>query len=909
MVRPRVESSTEPRAAARYGAALLVSALALLLTWLLGSLIASSPFLLFIAAVAISAWYGGLGSGLLATFFGVVAVEYFFIPPAFSLSRSSADILRLVGFTLVALLINWLIQARQRAVATAYQQERFRITLASIGDAVIATDAAGRITLMNPVAEALTGWTAAEASGQDLAAVFRIINEMTRQEVESPAMRVIREGVVVGLANHTLLIARDGAEIPIDDSGAPIHDATGNLQGVVLVFRDIAERRNAQLAQARLAAIVESSADAIISKSLDALILSWNAGAERIYGYTAEEAVGRPIAMLVPPDRPDELPQIMERLKRGEHIDHYETVRRRKDGRYIHVSLSISPIVSAAGVIVGASTIARDITERKQAEELLARYQLLSENARDIMLFIGLDGRIVEANRAAVEAYGYDHATLLSLNIYDLRDPVTAADVPSQIRQAHTTGILFETRHRRSDGATFPVEVNSFGADINGERLLLNIIRDITERKQAEEAQRFLAEASAMLVSELGYQGRLETLTHLVVPGLADWCAVDILAEDGSLELVAVAHVDPEKVAWAQDLRRRFPPDPQAPQGLHNVTRTGAPELYPEISDALLAAGARSPEELEIARQIGFSSAMVVPLIARGRTLGAITFVSAESGRRYSEADLALAEELARRAALAVDNARLTEAEQQARARAEAAVRLREQFLSVAAHELKTPLTSLLGYAQLFQRRTEREGILTERDQRALQVIVEQSARLNKMVLALLDLSRIETGQLTIERAPMDICALLRRLVEEIRPTLDGRALDLVCDDEPLMIAGDELRLEQVFQNLIQNAIKYSPDGQPVIVRARQCEQRACVSVADQGIGIPQTALPQLFQRFYRASNAADQQFSGIGVGLYVVKEIVDLHGGDVTVASVEGHGSTFTVSLPLLESGTSVSI
>jgi PAS domain S-box-containing protein len=252
MVRPRVESSTEPRAAARYGAALLVSALALLLTWLLGSLIASSPFLLFIAAVAISAWYGGLGSGLLATFFGVVAVEYFFIPPAFSLSRSSADILRLVGFTLVALLINWLIQARQRAVATAYQQERFRITLASIGDAVIATDAAGRITLMNPVAEALTGWTAAEASGQDLAAVFRIINEMTRQEVESPAMRVIREGVVVGLANHTLLIARDGAEIPIDDSGAPIHDATGNLQGVVLVFRDIAERRNAQLAQARL---------------------------------------------------------------------------------------------------------------------------------------------------------------------------------------------------------------------------------------------------------------------------------------------------------------------------------------------------------------------------------------------------------------------------------------------------------------------------------------------------------------------------------------------------------------------------------------------------------------------------------------------------------------------------------
>jgi signal transduction histidine kinase len=435
---------------------------------------------------------------------------------------------------------------------------------------------------------------------------------------------------------------------------------------------------------------------------------------------------------------------------------------------------------------------------------------------------------------------------------------------------------------------------------VSGEHVLLSIARDISTRKRAEERQHFLADAGKALASSLDYQTRLDTVAQLAVPRIADWCAIDIVGDDTSVSQLVVAHVDPTKVAWARELRQRFPPDPDTPRGVPNVIRTGRTEFFPEITDDMLRASAHSAEQLEIALKVGFTSVIIAPLTARDRTLGAITFVTAESGRRYDAADVALAEELARRAAIAIDNARLYAAEQQARAEAEAAVRLRDQFLSIAAHELKTPLTTLLGNAQLMLRRAQRDSTLPERELRQLRMINEQSSRLHRMVLALLDISRLESGQLSIERARLDLVALTRRVVDEIRPAADGRTIDFVAPGEPLPIAGDELRLEQVLQNLIQNALKYSPDDQPIAVRVERRSGQAAVVVADRGIGIPAAALPRLFTRFYRAPNAEIQQIGGMGVGLYVVKEIVTLHGGEIAVESVEGQGSTFTILLPL---------
>ena len=259
-------------------------------------------------------------------------------------------------------------------------RERLRITLASIGDAVVTTDDAGRVNYVNPAAEKLLSYSSEQAADKQLAEVFNIVNEFTRQGAENPVERVLRDGRIVGLANHTLLLRADGVEIPIDDSAAPIRDQDGQVAGVVLVFRDISERRRAEKSQATLAAIVESSEDAIVSKDLDGRIVTWNPGAERLFGYLEDEAVGRPITLIIPPDRLDEEASILARIRRGDRVDHYETVRVRKDGRQIDISLTVSPVKAQDGTVIGASKIARDITERKRMERQLQEADRQKDN-------------------------------------------------------------------------------------------------------------------------------------------------------------------------------------------------------------------------------------------------------------------------------------------------------------------------------------------------------------------------------------------------------------------------------------------------------------------------------------------------------------------------------------------------
>jgi PAS domain S-box-containing protein len=251
------------------------------------------------------------------------------------------------------------------------QSQILEVTLASIGEAIIVTDIHGRASFMNTVAEALTGWTSEAAKGLDLSRVFRVISEQNREPLEGLVSKVLRTGVIHGVANHTLLIRRDGREIPIENSAAPIRTATGALFGVVLVFKDVTARRRAEHERGWLAAIVESSNDAIVSKSLDGQITSWNPAAERLFGYTAEETIGNSITLIIPPDLWEEERQILARLRAGERIEHFETIRITRDGRRLEVSLTVSPIKDQAGCIVGASKIARDISERKQDERVV----------------------------------------------------------------------------------------------------------------------------------------------------------------------------------------------------------------------------------------------------------------------------------------------------------------------------------------------------------------------------------------------------------------------------------------------------------------------------------------------------------------------------------------------------------
>ncbi|GIV95496.1 MAG: sensor histidine kinase [Herpetosiphonaceae bacterium] len=420
--------------------------------------------------------------------------------------------------------------------------------------------------------------------------------------------------------------------------------------------------------------------------------------------------------------------------------------------------------------------------------------------------------------------------------------------------------------------------------------------REQAARAEAEAAQRrfaFLAEAGSNLISSLDYQERLQTLARLAVPFLADWCIVDIIEHDGTISRVAVAAALHEKEALLHELRQRYPPTWDSPQPAAVALRSGKPLLIRTLSAESLAAMTRDIAHLEIIRSLDPRSAMAVPLIARNDIIGAITFALSESGRIYGPEDLSFAEELARRTAIAVDNARLYSEAQQA-------LRIRDQFLSIAAHELKTPVTALLGYAQLLQRRAGRKGDMDERNSRALRALYEQAHRLHRLIVSLLDLSRIQLGQLIIERQIVDLAGLAQRIAEETQAISSRHIFQVKITSAPLLVEGDELRLEQVLLNLLHNAIKYSPEGGTITLRVERKGHQVEIAISDQGIGIPSDALPHLFDRFFRAGNADRQQFAGMGLGLFVVKEIVTLHGGTISVSSKEGQGSTFTIQLPL---------
>ena len=320
--------------------------------------------------------------------------------------------------------------ARRRAEdALRQQSEWLRTTLASIGDAVITTDADGRVTFMNPVAQALTGWAQTDALGHLLSEIFQIVHEATREPVDNPAMRALQTGSTIRLANHAILRTRTGEEHAVDDSAAPIRDEAGATVGAVLVFRDVSEQRRTDLARAHLAAIVESSEDAIVSKTLLSVILSWNNGAERLFGYTAQEAIGQPITMLIPPDRLGEEEHILDRIVRGDRIEHFETVRVSKDGRLIDLSLTISPIRNAEGTIIGASKVARDISHRKSLEARNTELREREHRARQ---------EAEAANRAKDE--------FLAMLGHELRNPLSPILTALQLMKLRDGGTLARER-------------------------------------------------------------------------------------------------------------------------------------------------------------------------------------------------------------------------------------------------------------------------------------------------------------------------------------------------------------------------------------------------------------------------------------------------------------------------------
>ena len=411
----------------------------------------------------------------------------------------------------------------------------------------------------------------------------------------------------------------------------------------------------------------------------------------------------------------------------------------------------------------------------------------------------------------------------------------------------------------------------------------------------------FLAEAGTVLASSLDYDVTLANLAALAVPMWADWCIIDIVDSDDAIRRVAVVHCDPAKAAMAEILHRDYPLDPRWPDGIARAIRAGTPLFVPELTDERLAGIARNATHIELLRGLGATSGLCVPIQSRGRILGAITLIYGDSGRVYEAADLVLVEELAGRAAMAMDNALLYHAEQAARAAAEASVRDRDDFLSIASHELKTPLAALQLHLEQSIRRIQRVGdapldpvAVTAR----LQLANQQVTRLTNLVNHLLDVGRMTGNQVILEPEAVDLAHLLHVTVGRLGEELEKANCSVVLlAKSPLVGQWDRLRLEQVVTNLLGNAIKYGA-GMPVELTAEADDRSVSLVVRDQGIGIALADQERIFHRFERSVSV--RHYGGFGLGLWITRQIVTAMGGQIGVDSTPGEGAAFTVTLPL---------
>jgi signal transduction histidine kinase len=410
------------------------------------------------------------------------------------------------------------------------------------------------------------------------------------------------------------------------------------------------------------------------------------------------------------------------------------------------------------------------------------------------------------------------------------------------------------------------------------------------ETEEARRRMQFLAEASEVLGASLDYDETLTSVVRLAVTFLADWCSVDMCEADGSMRRIAVSHADPTRA----DLMKRamtYPPDPLGRHPRTIALRTGRSQLVPEIRQEDLATVISDQEQLEVMRQLAYRSAMVVPLVSRSETLGVLMFAITDSDRRYDAADLVLAEDLARRCALAVDNARLYRAAQEAN-------RTKDRFLATLSHELRSPLNAVVTWAHLL-----RSGRLDEaRTRRALSTI-ESSARLQaRLIEDLLDIARVSSGKLHFEPGSVDVRSTIEASIDVVRAAADEKhiTLDVVADVERCQVPGDATRLQQVFGNLLGNAVKFTQEGGTVTVELACGDSEAIVVVQDSGAGIPADQLPRIFEPFQQAG-AASVRKGGLGLGLAISRHLIELHHGTIRAESAGvGRGARFTITLPL---------
>jgi len=627
----------------------------------------------------------------------------------------------------------------------------------------------------------------------------------------------------------------------------------GTTDGVVITFVDVSELKQAERRAAHLASIVESSDDAIYGVTLDGTITSWNHAAERMYGYSAAAMVGGPIYKIVPEDRVDELKQAYERLRNGERVASFETVRTTKDGRPLHVSLTISPVYDGSGALDGASVIARDLTERKQAEDDLRRSEQeladFFENAPMGLHWVGQDGTILLANRAELEMLGYSYDEYAGHHLSEFyADPEQLDDMLARLKDGETLKD-HDVRLRCKDGSIRHVVMSS---NVRWEGGVFAhtrcFTRDVTEHKRAQRAL-VESEQRLSLALEVGRMG-----------------------------------------AWEWDLRSNrmsWSPTLESLHGLEAGTFGGRYEdflrdIHPEdvarVRSAI-DASLRERAPYHIQYRIRLPNGRIAWLEARGRLL--------LDARRRSE----------RLVGVCID---VTERKHAEESLYEIA-RRKDEFLAMLGHELRNPLAPIQNCMQILRM----PNASPDQVEKAWQMMARQVLHLGRLVDDLLDVSRISSGKILLRKERLDLTEIARDTIEDYQGVFDSRGIRLVKEICPVELwgNGDATRLSQALGNLLHNAAKFTDRGGTVTVTVGRERDAAVISVSDTGIGIPQQLLARLFEPFSQAASGLDRSAGGLGLGLTLVRAMVELHGGSVVASSAGlGKGARFIVRLPLEE-------
>ncbi|PWF54934.1 PAS domain-containing protein [Massilia glaciei] len=639
------------------------------------------------------------------------------------------------------------------------------------------------------------------------------------------------------------------------------------------------------------------SRDVLAVASQSGALLSVNPAFEAVLGWTEREALSTPFMQLVHPEQQAGVQQQLARLARGESVEEFEVRSRHRDGSYRWLSWTLAP---EGDLMYG---VGRDVTELKKER---AKKLLASETRLQLALDVGgmgawqwdvvsgesiwwpgmetLHGMPVGAGVSSMAAY-------LELVLPADRERL-AAEVEEALREKRGHRIEYRVIHpgggvRWIEGRG-ELTLDEHGAPVQ----MAGVCVDITQRKRTEEDLRFVAKASAELAALTELTATLNRVARLAVPGFADWCTVDLLGADGAIERVAVAHVDPSKEALVHELFVRFPPDPDARGGVWQAIRGGHCGHVPLITDAMLAESAGAPECLAGLRTLGLRSYIGVPLAVRGRTLGLISFVAAGSGRVYGADDVALAEDIGQRAAIAIENANMYRALQ-------TADRRKDEFLAMLAHELRNPLAPIAAAADVLRLSTGDARLTKVSD-----IISRQVGHMAGLIDDLLDVSRVTRGQVELDRYPVDMKAVVMAAVEQVRSLNEARGhrLSLKLPARALTVEGDEKRLVQIVANLLNNAAKYTPPGGAIDLEVEAGEERILLRVRDNGIGMAPELVDSAFELFAQAARTSDRSQGGLGLGLALVRRLAELHGGRARAASKgPGHGSEFTVHLPLL--------